>query len=233
MMPLCRREGVGAIPWSPLARGFLARPHDEIETTHRGKTDDFADRHPYFERGGTEVNERVQEVADEKGVSMAQVALAWLLQQEAHRQQERVTYMQRQLAQLNQQASEVTRIKDLRKELVAKIEVIRELQSGRDRSVRLLQTLGQAVPESVSLGRIQQEPNRLKLEGSARSNAAISSFMRRLEAAALFADPSLEVIRSQRGGKQPGKSFSLQVAVVSDAEVRKGAQEGGGPDGGE
>jgi aryl-alcohol dehydrogenase-like predicted oxidoreductase len=82
MMPLCRKKGVGSIPWSPLARGYLARPHDEIETTRRGKTDDFADRHPYFERGGRTINERVQELAEEKGVTMAQVALAWLLHQD-------------------------------------------------------------------------------------------------------------------------------------------------------
>ena len=82
MMPLCRKKGVGSIPWSPLARGYLARPHDEIDATLRGKTDDFADRHPYFEGGGRAVNERVQELAEEKGTTMAQVALAWLLHQD-------------------------------------------------------------------------------------------------------------------------------------------------------
>ena len=82
MMPLCRKKGVGSIPWSPLARGYLARPHDEIDATLRGKTDDFADRHPYLEGGGRVINERVQELAEEKGTSMAQVALAWLLPQD-------------------------------------------------------------------------------------------------------------------------------------------------------
>ena len=83
MMPLCRKQGVGSIPWSPLARGYLARPHDEIGSTRRGKTDDFADRHPYFEGGGRAVNERVQELAEDKNTTMAQVALAWLLHQDA------------------------------------------------------------------------------------------------------------------------------------------------------
>ncbi|MCS3751397.1 aryl-alcohol dehydrogenase-like predicted oxidoreductase [Salinibacter ruber] len=82
MMPLCRKKGLGSIPWSPLARGYLARPHDEIDATLRGKTDDFADRHPYFEGGGRAVNERVQEIAEEKEATMAQVALAWLLHQD-------------------------------------------------------------------------------------------------------------------------------------------------------
>jgi len=79
MLPLCEREGIGVIPWSPLARGFLARPHDAIGTTARGENETEADRHPYLENGGREINERVQELAAEKGLKMAQVSLAWLL----------------------------------------------------------------------------------------------------------------------------------------------------------
>ncbi|MFB6171840.1 MAG: aldo/keto reductase [Haloarculaceae archaeon] len=79
MLPLCEKEGIGVIPWSPMARGFLTRPHEEFEATTRGETDDYAQAHPYQEGGGREVNERVQELADQEGVSMAQIALAWLL----------------------------------------------------------------------------------------------------------------------------------------------------------
>lgn len=82
MLPLCDREGVGVMPWSPLARGFLARPHEEYETTERARTDDYAHAHPYAEGGGREVNERVQELAADRGVSMAQIALAWVLHQD-------------------------------------------------------------------------------------------------------------------------------------------------------
>jgi aryl-alcohol dehydrogenase-like predicted oxidoreductase len=79
MLPLCEREDVAVIPWSPLARGYLARPHEEAEATTRGETDDHARQHPYLEGGGREVNERVQELAAERGVKMAQIALAWIL----------------------------------------------------------------------------------------------------------------------------------------------------------
>ncbi len=78
MLPLCEREGVGVIPWSPLARGYLARPHEEFDATTRGQSDSHAKNHPYFEGGGREVNERVQELAAQEGVEMAQIALAWL-----------------------------------------------------------------------------------------------------------------------------------------------------------
>jgi len=83
MLPLCAREGIGVIPWSPLARGYLARPHEQFDATTRGETDDYARAHPYFEGSGRKINERVAELADENDASMAQIALAWLLHQDA------------------------------------------------------------------------------------------------------------------------------------------------------
>jgi len=82
MLPLCEEQGVGVIPWSPLARGFLARPLEALDRTPRGKRVSDSDRvESYRTNGGEELNERVQELADEHGVSMAQIALAWLLHQ--------------------------------------------------------------------------------------------------------------------------------------------------------
>jgi 1-deoxyxylulose-5-phosphate synthase len=75
MLPLCADEGVGVIPWSPLARGRLARPWDDA--TERSATDAFG-ASLYVESDRTIV-ERVAEVAEASGVPRAQVALAWLL----------------------------------------------------------------------------------------------------------------------------------------------------------
>ncbi|MFB6118679.1 aldo/keto reductase [Halosegnis sp.] len=79
MLPYCEQEGLGVIPWSPLARGYLTRPHDEYMSTKRAETDDYAQEHPYAERGGREINARVEELADEYDAEMAQIALAWVL----------------------------------------------------------------------------------------------------------------------------------------------------------
>jgi aryl-alcohol dehydrogenase (NADP+) len=82
MNPLCRAEGVGLIPWSPLARGFLAgnrRKGDFGETT-RAKTDEYAQR-LYYEDADFAVVDRLTEVSKKRGAPNAQVALAWLLQQ--------------------------------------------------------------------------------------------------------------------------------------------------------
>jgi aryl-alcohol dehydrogenase-like predicted oxidoreductase len=82
MIPLCRAEGIGIIPWSPLARGFLAgnRAMQGFGETTRAKSDDFAHR-MYYADSDFAVVERVREVARRRGVSNAQVALAWLLHQ--------------------------------------------------------------------------------------------------------------------------------------------------------
>ena len=80
MYPLCNRENIGVIPWSPLAAGYLTRPHEEFTETARGEHEiDYGT--PYHEGpGSADINGRVRELADEKGVTMAQVALAWQFQ---------------------------------------------------------------------------------------------------------------------------------------------------------
>ncbi|WP_158059322.1 aldo/keto reductase [Halorussus halophilus] len=82
MLPLCQKEGVGVMPWSPLARGYLTRPHEDIDATKRGETEEHMYRHPYREGGGDEINERVKELAADRGVTMAQISLSWLLHQD-------------------------------------------------------------------------------------------------------------------------------------------------------
>jgi 1-deoxyxylulose-5-phosphate synthase len=82
MMPLCREEGIAVIPWSPLARGFLAgnrRAADRGDTL-RAKTDDFAHKLYYTDSDFT-IAERVSALAARRGLKPAQIALAWLLAQ--------------------------------------------------------------------------------------------------------------------------------------------------------
>lgn len=80
MNKLCVEEGVGLIPWSPLARGFLAgnRTRDKSGETKRAKSDTFA-HDLYFSDSDFDIVDRVVELAKKKDVSPAQLALAWIL----------------------------------------------------------------------------------------------------------------------------------------------------------
>lgn len=79
MLPLCRQEKIAVLPWSPLARGRLARPWHG-ESTHRLETDTFGKSlYSRTEEADHKVIERLGKVAEQRGVPRAQLALAWLL----------------------------------------------------------------------------------------------------------------------------------------------------------
>jgi aryl-alcohol dehydrogenase-like predicted oxidoreductase len=84
MLPLCRAEGIGVIPWSPLARGFLAggRASPKEGNTERARTDEFSPR-LYFRDADHTVVDEVSAIAKERGLSNMQVALAWVLRNKA------------------------------------------------------------------------------------------------------------------------------------------------------
>jgi 1-deoxyxylulose-5-phosphate synthase len=83
MLPLCRHQGVGVIPWSPLARGLLARPRppdSQLKSagTHRAESDAYSPR-LYDSAGDWDVVDAVERIAKKRSVTMAEIALAWLL----------------------------------------------------------------------------------------------------------------------------------------------------------
>ena len=78
MIPLCHEEGLGLIPWSPLARGVLTRPREKTKgSTVRSDSDVHADR--LYAHADWEIVDVVEKIAGKRGISMAQVALAWVL----------------------------------------------------------------------------------------------------------------------------------------------------------
>jgi aryl-alcohol dehydrogenase-like predicted oxidoreductase len=80
MLPLCEDQGIGVIPWSPLARGFLAggRANPGEGNTERARTDEFAPR-LYYREPDFAVVDAVETIAKARGVSNMQIALAWVL----------------------------------------------------------------------------------------------------------------------------------------------------------
>lgn len=77
MLPLCRDSGVAVLPWSPLARGRLARPREKADSTSRGRSDvQFRED---YEGADPQIIEAVGRIAEARGTSRAQVAMAWLL----------------------------------------------------------------------------------------------------------------------------------------------------------
>ena len=80
MFGLCQAQGIGVIPWSPLARGKLARPWEDQPSTDRARTDEFGKKlYAHTEAADRAVVNRVIEIAAKRGLPQAQVSLAWML----------------------------------------------------------------------------------------------------------------------------------------------------------
>jgi aryl-alcohol dehydrogenase-like predicted oxidoreductase len=82
MIPFCQAEGIGVIPWSPLARGFVMgnRRKEDLGDTTRAKSDEYAQK-LYYQDSDFKIVARITEMAKQRGVSNAQITLAWLLAQ--------------------------------------------------------------------------------------------------------------------------------------------------------
>jgi 1-deoxyxylulose-5-phosphate synthase len=84
MLPLCLAEGIGVLPWSPLARGRLARAWETQPSTVRGQTDEYGKKlYSGTEKLDKQVVDCVGEIAKARGISRAEIALAWLLHKPA------------------------------------------------------------------------------------------------------------------------------------------------------
>ena len=79
MIPYCKTTGVGLLPWSPIARGALARPSRQTTTSHREQTDPLVNQRGRSTTADEEIIDRVEQLARRYGVSMACIATSWCL----------------------------------------------------------------------------------------------------------------------------------------------------------
>ena len=127
-------------------------------------------------------------------------------------QTERNDYLRAQIATLDQQIVEIEKLDQQKSQLLARKEVIEQLQANRSQMVHLFDSLVRTIPDGVVLTSIRQEGEVLRLEGRAQSNARVSSYMRMLETAGWMSKPELEIIEARPGA--PGLPFVFNLRVI-------------------
>ncbi|RFA31159.1 pilus assembly protein PilN [Alkalilimnicola ehrlichii] len=123
----------------------------------------------------------------------------------------RNTQLQGEINALNR---EIARIRDLeatKESLIARMNVIQDLQQGRPQIVHLMHQLADTVPEGVHLTRIQQNSNSLTISGIAESNARVSTYMENLDSSDWLAEPSLDVIQVRSRDNRRVSEYTLRV----------------------
>ena len=127
-------------------------------------------------------------------------------------QNERNSYLQQQIAQVDTQIKEIEELDKKKAKLLARKEVIEQLQANRSQMVHLFDQLVRTIPDGVILTSIKQEGDKLTLEGRSQSNARVSTYMRQLEGSGWMTKPDLSVIEAKEG--DPGLPYTFTLSVL-------------------
>lgn len=127
----------------------------------------------------------------------------------------RNTYLQDQITKVDAQIKEIEELDKSKSRLLARKQVIEELQSSRSQMVHLFDELVRTIPDGIRLTSIQQAGDLLTLEGRTQSNARVSAYMRNLEASSWMGTPDLEIIEAKGDDKTLPLEFKLRVKMES------------------
>jgi type IV pilus assembly protein PilN len=144
-------------------------------------------------------------------------------------QTRRNQFLESEIATLDQKIKEILELETKKKHLLARMDVIQQLQMSRPEAVHLIDELARTVPDGVYLTDMTQTDKTLTINGFAQSNARVSAYMRNLDASPWLKDPVLTIIESKNEAKESRKErtnkFTLQVKQKSEKpdEKPKGA----------
>jgi len=130
-------------------------------------------------------------------------------------QTKRNDYLQQEIARIDKEIKEIADLKKSREALIARMNVIYQLQADRIQVVHVFDELARRLPEGVYLTSFQHGGNSISLKGLAQSNARVSALMRNLSGSDWFADPELEVINVREQGGERVSDFSLKVKHIA------------------
>lgn len=135
-------------------------------------------------------------------------------------QQTRNDFLQREIKLVDKKIKEIDALEKKKKQLLARMKVIQDLQSQRPMAVRMVDELVRLVPEGLYLTKVAQSNNVLTLNGVAQSNARVSALMREIDKSKWFEKPKLGVIQVVQQGSSRVSQFTMQVDQVIDGEKK-------------
>lgn len=130
-------------------------------------------------------------------------------------QNERNTFLRDQITQLDKQIVEIEELDKKKAKLLARKEVIEQLQANRSQMVHLFDSLVRTIPDGVVLTSIKQDDIMLTLEGRSQSNARVSTYLRNLEGSGWMTSPELSIIEAKGTDKGLPYEFRLLVKLAN------------------
>lgn len=132
--------------------------------------------------------------------------------------------LQAEITQLDKQIEEITGLENQRERLLARMQVIAQLQRSRPEVVHLFDELVAAVPEGVNLVEVAQQGARIELRGVAQSSTRVSTLMRNIDGSEWLRNPGLDVVETITTGIDRNSQFRLFAEQVSMAGPQEGEE---------
>jgi len=127
----------------------------------------------------------------------------------------RNNFLEKEIALVDEKITEIKQLETEKQQLLARMNIIQQLQSRRPEIVHIFDEMARSVPDGIYLTSIKQLGESLAIEGVAESNARVSAFMRNLDASKWFTNPGLIVIESKEKENVRTSRFTLKVTQVS------------------
>jgi len=154
------------------------------------------------------------------------VALHLEISRQTSSQNARNSYIQNEIQKVEKQLTEIGNLEKSKKQLLARMKIIQQLQQNRPEVVHLFDEVARQIPEGVYLRSFQQTGKQLKLEGVAQSNARVSAFMRNISSSDWMTNPRLDVIKTDKDKKdtESTRAFVLHAMQASNVKEKSKAK---------
>ncbi len=143
-------------------------------------------------------------------------------------QQARNSYLQAQVAQMDKQIAEIKDLQQTRARLLARMQIIEQLQQSRPTEVHLFDQLVRTLPPGVYLTQVTQNGDKLQLQGVAESSARVSTYLRNIDNSLWMGDPNLEVVqkdpRVDFGAR--AQQFNITAKIIDKADAAQNKRNG-------
>jgi len=162
-------------------------------------------------------------------VGLLAAAGVWaFLDNQVSEQQANVAYMKEEIAKLDKQITEIQKIREETAALLAKKQVVENLQSNRSEPVELLDQLLRQLPDGVYLKSVKQTGPKVNITGYAQSNARVSTLMRNLGASPYLENPELVEIKAVPADKSGGRinEFNMNISIKRAQPEGQAAKKG-------
>jgi len=150
-------------------------------------------------------------------------AVNWHMQAMIDDQTERNQYLKGEITKLDKQITEILDLEQQKQRLLARMQVIEQLERSRPEIVHVFDQLVRTIPDGVNLTSVKQNDRKIQIKGLAQSSTRVASYMRNLDGSEWFADPSLDILET-KGSGESGSDFTLN-AVQENPQLPANADE--------